>query len=374
LGGYLTVNYDWRWIFLINLPIGLAGFLAAAVVLRDPEYLKVHRKALLKEGLRLDVIGLGLLVLAISSWEVILSKGQEWDWFGDPFWRVQTLVGCFVIGMGLLIWRQLRISRPLINLKPLADPNFAVCCVICFCAYAVLYGASTTLPGMLQALYGYDALASGLVLSPSGVFAIITILITGAIFARGVDSRWFIAGGLLLMAAGCYWMSTMTLDISPWQVVWPRVVMIMGLSMMFAPLNVAAYHYIPRELRASAVGLFALLRNEGGSVGTSIAQTMEIRREQFHTTRMGEFLDPLNPAVTDFLRQTSIYFQSFTADSAEAQAMALQALSNQRQIQAASLAYFDDFYLFAVLAISLLLLLLFMRKSAPEKGAHTAAE
>ncbi len=374
LGGYLTVNYDWRWIFFINLPIGCGAFIAAFYVLEDPEYLKTQRSELLKKGWNLDFIGLGLLALAISSWEVLLSKGQEWDWFGDPYWRVQVLVACFFLGGGVMIWRQLVIQEPLINLKPLKDVNFVVCCIICFCAYAVLYGASTTLPGMLQALYGYDAFASGLVMSPSGIFAVITILITGAIFSRGFDSRWFIAGGLVLMAIGSYWMSMMTLDISPFQVIWPRIVLITGLSMMFAPLNVAAYRYIPRDLRASAVGIFALLRNEGGSVGTSIAQTMEIRREQFHTWRMGEFLDPLNPAVTEFLNQTTAYFQSLTSDPVMARSMALQAMADTRQIQAASLAYYDDFYLFAVIAICLLFLLLFVKRSAPGKGAHVSAE
>src|SRR5262249_10236707 len=153
---------------------------------------------------------------------------------------------------------------------------------IIFSAYAVLYGASTSLPGLLQALFGYDAYASGLVQSPSGVFSILVLLVVGALLGRGVDARWLIALGLLTMAAGCFWMAVLNLSIGPGQVVWPRVVMICGLSMVFAPLNVAAFKYTPMLLRAAAVGLFALLRNEGGSVGTSMAQTIQQRREQFH--------------------------------------------------------------------------------------------
>ena len=114
------------------------------------------------------------------------------------------------------------------------------------------------------------------------------LLVVGALLGRGVDARWLIAAGLLVMAAGCYWMALMNLDISPWQVVWPRVVMIMGLSMIFAPLNVAAFKYTPQHLRGAAVGLLALLRNEGGSVGTSMAQTIQERREQFHLSRLDE--------------------------------------------------------------------------------------
>ncbi|SFJ20925.1 DHA2 family efflux MFS transporter permease subunit [Planctomicrobium piriforme] len=374
LGGYLTVNYDWRWIFYINVPIGIFGLLAAAAVLQDPDYLKQERADMKKSGFRFDTIGLGALALTLSSWEILLSKGQEWDWFGDPFWRVQVLAACFVGGLGFFIWHELRIAAPVVNLRPLAERNFAASCIICFSAYAVLYAASTTLPALLQALFGYDALASGIVMSPSGLFAIMAIMTVGAILGRGIDARWFIAIGLLLMAAGCYWMAIMNLDISPWQVVWPRVVMIMGLSTLFAPLNVAAYLYTPRDMRAAAVGLFALLRNEGGSVGTSLAQTMEVRREQFHTSRIGEFLDPLNPTVNEFLNQGEQFYLQFTGDPVGSRQMALQTLANLRQEQAAALSYFDDFYLFAMLALSLLLLLPLMKRSVPGKGVQIHAE
>lgn len=144
--------------------------------------------------------------------------------------------------------------------------------------------------------------------------------------------------------------------------------------MIFAPINVAAYMYVPRHLRGAAVGLFALLRNEGGSVGTSLAQTMQIRRDQFHTARVGEFLDPLNPSVNDFVQKTDSFFQLQTGDSALSHQMTLQALADLRHQQSASLAYFDDFWLFAILALSLLLLIPLMKRSVAEKGAHIAAE
>jgi DHA2 family multidrug resistance protein len=152
-----------------------------------------------------------------------------------------------------------------INFRPLLERNFTVSCIIIFCAFGVLYGASTSLPGLLQSLFGYDAYVSGLVQSPSGVFSIAMLVVGGILLGRGTDARWLIGGGLLIMAAGCYWMALMNLYISPWQVVWPRVVMITGLSMIFAPLNVAAFKYTPLHLRGAAVGLFALLRNEGAA-------------------------------------------------------------------------------------------------------------
>lgn len=374
LGGYLTVNYNWRWIFLINLPVGAIGFLASYLLVDDPDYLKKERAELLRQPLHFDYIGLGLLVLIMSSWEIMLSKGQEWDWYNDPFWRVQTLFILFVLGLSVFIVWEMRIAHPVVNFRPLGERNFASCCIIIFCAFGVLYGASTSLPGLLQSLFGYDAYVSGLVQSPSGIFSIMGLVVVGALIGRGVDARWFIAGGLLIMAAGNYWMALMNLYISPWQVIWPRVVLISGLSMIFVSLNVAAFKYTPIHLRGAAVGLLALLRNEGGSVGTSLAQTLEQRREQFHTARVGEFLDPLNPHVSHYYEQGRAFFFQQTGDPAASRLLSLQGLANLRQQQAASLAYFDDFWLFAVLAVALVFLVLLMKRSVAEKGEHIGME
>jgi DHA2 family multidrug resistance protein len=374
LGGYLTVTYNWRWIFYINLPVGAIGFLASYLLVDDPDYLKKERAELRRQPLNFDYIGLGLLTLIMSSWEVMLSKGQEWDWYNDPFWRVQTLFVLFVLGLVILIVRETRIANPVVNFRPLGERNFAACCVIIFCAFGVLYGASTSLPGRLQSLFGYDAYVSGLVQSPSGIFSVMGLFVVGAVIGRGVDARWLIAGGLLVMASGNYWMALMNLYISPGQVIWPRVVLITGLSMIFAPINVAAFKYIPPHLRGAAVGLFSLLRNEGGSVGTSLAPALEWRREHFHTSRVGEFLDPLNPAVKSFLQQGRALFFQQTGDRAASRQLTLQALADLRQQQAVSLAYFDVFWLFAVLALALVPLVFLMKRSVAEKGEHIGAE
>jgi DHA2 family multidrug resistance protein len=374
LGGYLTVQYEWRWIFYINLPVGALALLVCYFVVEDPDYLKQERAELLRRPLNFDYVGLGLLALVMSSWEIMLSKGQEFDWLGDPFWRVQTLLVLFVVGLGALIYREMRIANPVVNFRPLGERNLAVSCVIIFCAFAVLYGVSTSLPGLLQSLFGYDAYVSGLVQSPAGIGSVLMLLVVGTLIGRGVDARWLIATGLIVMAAGCYWMSQMNLYISPWDVVWPRVVTICGLSMIFAPLNVAAFKYTPQHLRGAAVGLFALLRNEGGSVGTSMAQTIQERREQFHLARVGEFLDPFNPSVYSFFEQGRAFFYQQSGDPSGAQQQALQSLDNLRQQQAASLAYFDVFWVAAVLGVVLVFLVLLMKRSVAEKGEHVGGE
>src|SRR5438105_1201442 len=134
LGGWLVVNYDWRWIFLINIPVGLLALVAAYVLVDDPDYLKKERAELRRQPLNFDYIGLGLLALAMSCWEILLSKGQEWDWLGDPFWRIQTLLILFVLGLGLLIFREMRIPNPIVNFRVLGERNLAISCVMLFCA------------------------------------------------------------------------------------------------------------------------------------------------------------------------------------------------------------------------------------------------
>ena len=374
LGGWITDEYSWQWIFLINLPTGIFAFLLSWVLVRDPEYLRNQRTELRKRPLNFDSIGLGLLVITLACWEVLLSKGQEWDWLGDPFGRVQTLVILIVIGAICLIFWETRHASPIVNFRPLLDRNFSISCIVIFFAFGVLYGSSTLLPALLESLFGYDAFHAGLVLSPSGAFTILALIVVGALLGRGLDARWPIATGLLILAAGNFWMSQLNLEIAPWQVVWPRVVMVAGLGMLFAPLNVAAYLYIPRSLRGAAVGLLALLRNEGGSVGTSMGQTITERREIFHALRLNENLDPLNPAVNSYFSQVQSGFLQQTGDPAAAQQMALQSLENLREQQASALAYFDAFLIFAVLGVVLAFLVPLMKRSVAEKGAHIAAE
>jgi DHA2 family multidrug resistance protein len=261
-----------------------------------------------------------------------------------------------------------------VNFRPLGERNFAACCIIIFCAYAVLYASSTALPALLQTLFGYDALSAGLVMSPAGIFAVITMPFVGRALGRGTDARWVIVAGLLTMAAGSYWMSQMNLDISPGQAVWPRVVLIIGIAMCFAPANMAAYIYTPIALRGAAVGVLSLLRNEGGSVGTSLGQTIQERRDQFHSLRLGESLDPFSPSTSAFLDKAIGPFLQQTGDPVAARQLALQSLANLREQQASALAYFDVFWVLAVVMAALVFVVLIMKRSVAEKGARIGPE
>ena len=374
LGGYITDNYGWRWIFYLNVPVGMAAFFMCRALVQDPEYLQAERLRARNQREPFDALGLFLLSVTMVCWEIILSKGQEWDWLGDPFLRVQTLMILFALALSGLIYRELHLRNPLIALRTLADRNFCICCITIFCAYGVLYANTISLPALLQSLFGYNATASGLVLSPAGIFAIGMLVVVGALLSRGFDARYLMAGGLLVMGLGNYWMAHLNLEISPFQVVWPRVVLISGLSMLFAPLNVAAFIYLPKQMRGAAVGLLALLRNEGGSVGTSVAQIIQERRDQFHTLRLNEGLGTLNQTVNDLLARSQTFFLQHTGDPPLSHRMALGVLDQSLAQQASSLAYFDVFSVSATVALILASLILFMRRSVAEKGAHIGAE
>ena len=374
LGGYITVFYNWRWIFYINIPVGLLALVACSAVLEDPPYLKEQRAAMLRKPLRFDFIGLGLLALVVSCWEVLLSKGQEWDWYNDPDGRVQAMAIGFAVGLAILYRHEMRTANPVLNFRPLGDRSFLSCSIIIFFAFGVLYGCTVTLPNLLQTLYGYDAFVSGLVMSPSGIGSVLMLLVAGTLLGKGVDARRLVFVGLIVMAGSLYWMAQMTLDVGPTQLVWPRVVTFMGISLLFAPLNIAAFAEIPREMRVGAVGLYALLRNEGGSMGTSLSKTFEERREQFHLSRTGEFLDPLNPAVQEFSDQGRAFFLQQTGDPSASAQMTWQLLADARQRQAASLAFFDDFLLYGAISLAMVPLVLLMRRSVAAKGEHLLAE
>ena len=374
LGGWITDSYSWRWVFLINVPVGLLTLVACYALLRDPDHLVAQRAELRKQPFHFDTIGLSLLAIVMVSWEVMLSKGQEWDWLGDPFWRVQVLAILFIVGfVGLVFW-ELRHRNPVVNFRPLGERNFASCCIIIFGAYLALFGATKSLLGLLQTLFGYDALRTGLIMSPSGIFAVIAMPIVGRLIGLKIDARWLIATGLLLMTVGNYWMSQLNLDISPGQAVWPRVVLVAGLAVCFAPANVAAYLYVPVELRGAAVGLLSLLRNEGGSVGVSLSQTFQERREQFHTLRLGEYLDQFNAAANSFLAHAKAVFLQQTGDSVASQQFAWQQLATVRDQQASSLAYFDGFWMAAVLTLAVASFVFLMKRSVAERGSRPGPE
>lgn len=374
LGGYIADNYSWEWIFFINIPPGLLALAVNYAVLRDPDYLRAERASMRSRPLRFDFIGLGLIVLTMASMEILLSKGQEWDWLGDPFGRVQVLTAGFGVGLvGLIVW-ELRHPSPVLNLRPFLDRNFVASGLIAYIAFAITYASMVLLPGMLQTLFGYNAVWSGLIMSPAGLFSIPTMAIVGYLIGKKVDARWVIIFGAVLMWFGASWYSRMNLEVSPGQLVWPRVVQQVGTAALFAPLSVAAFLYLPKELRGPAAGIFAALRNEGGSAGTAMGNTLVTRRIPVHTDRLVEYLSPFHPAFNEAMGSLKAGFYRLTGDPVGSQTMALQAIDDLRQQQSAAMAYLDSFWLFGILALALIPLVFLMRRSVAEEGTHIGAE
>ena len=169
LGGYISDNYSWRWIFYINIPIGIVSLILTSIIVQDPPGMDEEVRKNWRRGLNIDYIGLGLVSIGLGSLEVLYAKGQEWDWFGDPFWRAQTFFVAMVIGLGAFVIWELRHPNPMVNLRLLGERNFLACGLIIYVSFAVLYGSNVDTPQMLQELFGYDAFRAGLVLSPVGV-------------------------------------------------------------------------------------------------------------------------------------------------------------------------------------------------------------
>ncbi len=372
LGGWITDNYSWHWIFFINLPAGALSLVLNYFLLRDPDYLVAEREARRGRPLRFDFIGLGLLALGLGCLEVVLDKGQEEDWFASHF--IVILSAFAFLGLvGVVLW-ELHTPNPLVNFRVLKDRNFAMSALLIFGMYAVALGSTAALPLMLQGLMGYDATHAGLIMSPAGIVTMMCLPLVGRLLQRGTDARYVIAVGLILMSAGAWWMAHTNLLVGPWQLVWPRVVQMVGSGICFAPLNTAAYAYIPREQNNQATGLYNLLRNEGGSVGTSIAVTLLARREQFHLQRLGAHLNPFSAPTAAAWHFATAYFHTRTGSLSHAQLMGWGLIDSLRQQQAAGLAYYDVFWVFSVVGLCLLPLLLLMRRAVAQKGAHVAAE
>ena len=370
LGGYITDNYSWRWIFYINIPVGILSLALTHFVVEDPpEMAEVVRKGR-KNIVKIDYIGLILVSIGLGSLEVIYAKGQEWDWYNDPFWRAQVFMIGAVVGLSSFVVWELNHKNPIVNLRLLKERNFLVCGLIIYLSFAVLYGANINLPQMLQSLFGYDAFRAGLVMSPAAFCTMAVMPVVGFLLGKKVDARWLVPVGLISIAVASYWMTFYTLNASPLALNYPRCLMMFGVGFLFVPLNNSAYIYLPKDQINNATGLFNMLRNEGGSFGIAIVTIMVERRTQFHHSRLAEHVVEGNPAVDrwlDYFADVRMTRGGVTQSTADDQAMGM--LGNMIQNQASFWSYIDMYWIFTLIALIALPLVFFMRKSVKEEGA-----
>ena len=272
-GGYLTDAISWRWAFYINIPIGLLALLLQSKFLEDPPYIKNAKPG------KLDGVGLGLLGLWIAAMQYMLDKGQEQDWFGDA--RIRWSIAVMILGFAAFMIWEFKHPKPLVNLRALTDRNLAIGCALVFALGGVLYGLTTILPVFYQTLLGYSATASGFAVSPRGLGSIASSVAVGFLVAK-MDPRWIVAAGFAVLGFSGYWLSLLTLDISPSTLFWPITVSGLGLAMIFVPLSKVALGTVTKGGTGNASGIFNFLRNVGGSIGISAANTIAQRHLQSH--------------------------------------------------------------------------------------------
>jgi MFS transporter, DHA2 family, multidrug resistance protein len=363
LGGWITDNYSWRWIFYINLPVGIFGALMAQAFVEDPPYIK-HAKA----G-PVDVAGFALLAIWVGALQVILDKGQQEDWFASEWmrWFAVITVVCF---LGFLV-REMRTGHPVVNLQVLKNRNFAAGVLLMTVLGAVLYGTTAALPIFLQTLMGYSALQSGLTLSPRGMGAFVTTFLVGRLVGR-VRNRVLITIGFSLLAASSFWMGHINLQISMRNVILPSVLNGIAISFIFTPLTTAAMGYLRQEQMANATGIFNLMRNLGGSFGIAFVSTIIVRRAQVHQALMVGHLTPYDPVYVDRLAAAT---RALTPQSGPvlAQAQAHGLIYSALLGQSSLWAFVENFRLFGVLCLLCLpLVLLFKRVKRRPGGAVQA--
>lgn len=338
-GGFLTDAISWRWAFYINIPIGLLALLLQSRFLEDPPYIRDARPG------KLDGVGLGLLSLWVGCMQYVLDRGQEDDWFGNEGIRWAFLI--LVLGLGAFLVWELTHDKPMIDLRALSNRNLALGCTLIFALGAVIYSLTTVLPVFFQTLMGYDATAAGLAVSPRGLGSIAAALIVGVVVSK-LDARIIVATGFTLLAISTIWMSFLTLDISPLSLFWPITLGGTGMSMVFIPLSKVALGTMPQNEVGNASGMFNFLRNVGGSVGISAANTIAQRHAQTHRS---ENIHWLSGANWIFQRQLHELMQRMQMHSGprrswlRAFSITNSALNHQAQLW----AYVDDFRYIALL-------------------------
>ena len=366
LGGWITFNYTWRWIFFINIPVGLATWLLVRRFVEDPPYLKRLRSA----GVKLDYIGIALLTLGIGALQVLLDKGQEDDWFGSHF--ITTLVVMATVCLiSLVIWEWFH-KAPIIDVHMFKNFNFASSCLMLFTLGILLFSSLVLMPQFLQTLLGYTSELAGLALSAGGLVLLIEMPIMGQLTTK-VQARYLIAFGWLALSLAMFY-STRRIDlqISFSAAVWLRIAQVIGLGFLFVPITLVAYIGISPEKNNAVAGIANFMRNIGSSVGTSLVTTLIARRSQFHQEILGDYARVDSSNFQNSVNGLSQHLASSGLGSYEGHAVAYARLYQSLQAQAASLAYIDTFMVLAVGAAIMFCLTFVLKKNDPGGGGEAA--
>ena len=358
LGGWITDNFNWRWIFFINIPVGIISLLLTNMLISDPPYMKKGQSA----GFRVDYIGLGLLALGLGAMQVVLDKGQRDDWFGSNFIIVMTSI-CVVSLIAVVIW-EWRQEHPIIDLHLFKIRSFGIGNMLMFMVGFALLSSTVLLPQFSQELLGYTAQRAGLALMPGGIAIILCMPLVGYLLGH-TDARRLLLFGLAMVSFSLFHMTNFDTSIDFRTVATARVLQAMGLAFLFVPINTAAYAFLPPGKNNAASGLINLARNIGGSVGISFVTTMLARRAQVHQANLTDRLNPGNPQFQAAIANTTHTLITHGSSPAEAARQAYGIIAFNLNRQATMLAYIDNFWILGVCVAAMIPFVFLMKKVKP---------
>jgi len=363
LGGWITDNYSWRWIFLINIPVGALSLALTTILIFDPPFLE--RKTI-RGGLKIDYVGLSLLAVGLGFLEVTLDKGQREDWLSSHL-IVASMIIAAVCLVSVVFW-EWRHKEPVVDLRLLRDRNFTLATFSMFLLGFVLYSSTVLLPVLLQTLLGYTALLSGLVLSPGAIATLVLLPVVGRLIAK-VEARSMLAVGLAIAAIGLFQMAGFNSQIDFRTAMMARIVQSIGLAFLFVPLNTLAFSFLPKEKINRATGLINLARNIGGSSGIAMVTTMLARRSQFHQQVLVSHLTRFDPAYRQMIDHAAATLRAHGSSSTQAVEQAHGLLYQLVQRESTMLAFIDNFWMLGTTFLALIPLMFLMKRNVPRKSA-----
>jgi DHA2 family multidrug resistance protein len=362
LGGWLTDQYTWRWAFYINIPVGLLATFLIMRFVKDPPYI-THAKP----G-KFDKIGFGLLALGLGMMQIILDRGQQDDWFGATWIRWGFLV--MVVALVGFVISQITREKTLVDLSIFKNRNFAVGSLLIFAFGAAVYSAVTLLPLYYQSLMDYDALSAGLVVSPRGIGAILAMPLVGILVSK-IDPRYLVSTGFLVFGICSLIWGNLTLQISPWSLLWPVIISGFSLGLVFVPLSVVSLGDLRPEQVGNGSGLYNLMRNIGGSIGISVVQTILTRHTQVHRSEMVHHVAPMSVNYQNTIQALTDFFSQF-GSPVEATQQAIGRVGQILEKQAELWSYVDDFRYMAIACFCCVPLVWLLRKVRARAGAVAA--
>jgi MFS transporter, DHA2 family, multidrug resistance protein len=366
IGGWVTDNISWHWIFLVNVPVGIISLILVHFLVQEPEALEKERRKLLKKGLNVDLIGFALVALGLGCLEVTMDRGQRDDWFGSGF--ITTMAITSAVSLFLLVLWETQRKNPIVDIRLLGKSNFAVCFVMMLTVGLIIYGSTQVIPQLLQEVFGYTATDAGLTLTMGGIVSLVAMPVVG-ILSGSVQARWLLAFAFVVQALAMGHFSGISADVSFGHMATARLYQAIAIPFLFVPINAQSYAGLDPRRYNQASALMNVARNLGGSIGISSMQTIIERREQVHQARIVEGLNPLNPSYVEGLNQIGGTLSGSQAAGGDPSQSQLGVLYQMVSKQAAMLSYLDAFHLLMIFIFCMVPLTLLLKPVKGEGGA-----